>query len=380
MPWRETSVDEVRYNFILAVKQEIESFSDVCDAFGISRKTGYKWVERFQLEGKAGLNDRRKSPSNRPRDTAAEVEAAIVTTRLKHPTWGPKKIRKILQQEYPDVCWPSRTTFANILKRKGYTTKPRKHLKMAKTAPLEECAAPNDIWSADFKGNWTLPNGSRCEPFTLLDSYSRFLITCQNVKSTSLANTQPLLIEAFQEFGMPRRFRSDNGPPFASQSVGRLSRLAIWLIKLGITPEWITPGKPQENGKHERMHRTLKQEINQNPQENLLDQETFLNRFQHEYNYVRPHEAIGLETPASVFSSSERKWTGDLRSPSYADEFETRRVDQSGYVYWKGCRFFTSEILYREPVGISRRDEIHEVYFGPVLLGWIDPIKGFQRI
>lgn len=379
MPWRETKVEEVRYNFILAIEEGQGSFTDICEAFGISRPTGYKWLNRFQTEGKDGLGDRRRCPLNRPRDTSPDLIATIIATRLRHPRWGPKKIRKILDSKHPEIDWPSKTTIGNILKRKGYTANPSKKTKLAATAPFEQCTSPNEVWSADFKGWWLLPDGKQCQPFTLLDTHSRFLLSCRHVKSTSVANTQPLLIEAFQEYGMPSRFRSDNGPPFASVSVGRLSSLSIWLIKLGIAPEWIKPGKPQENGKHERMHRTLKQEVQQNPKTNLKDQEKQLGKIQHEYNFIRPHEALSMETPSSIYVSSTRKWTGETQDPSYTSDFAPRRVDKNGYVHWHGSRFFTTERLYKEVVGIREKDGTHEVYFGPVLLGRIDPITGFNR-
>jgi transposase InsO family protein len=373
-------VEKVRYDFILAAKSQQASFIQICEAFGISTKTGYKWVNRFEEEGIEGLKDRRRNPITRPRDTPSDLQATIVATRLRHPSWGPKKIKKILERDHSEIQWPSKTTIGNILKRKGYTKKRTKHTKMAGAAPFEECTASNDVWSADFKGWWLLPDGNQCQPFTLLDTFSRLLISCRHVKSTSLAFVKPLLIEAFQEFGMPLRFRSDNGPPFATTSVGRLSRLSIWLIKLGITPEWIKPGKPQENGTHERMHRTLKQDIFLMPKTDLRTEERHLSQFQYQYNNIRPHEALSQETPFSVYRPSERKWTGELQEPVYPEDFVCRKVDKAGLIYWRGSRFFTTEMLYGESVGLKEKEGIYEVYFGPVLLGRIDPITGFKRV
>jgi len=380
MSWKNTKVEETRFNFIQAVKSQQGYFIEVCNAFGISRKTGYKWLHRYNKEGKEGLKDRSRKPHHQPRETSPEVKAVIINKRLKHPRWGSKKILKILQREMPDRNWPSETTIFNILKRNGYVNKPYRKKRLALTAPFEECNACNDVWSADFKGWWKTLDGSQCQPFTLLDTHSRFLLNCQHAKSTSFANVKPILTEIFQEFGMPKRFRSDNGPPFATHGAGRLSRLSIWLIKLGITPEWITPGNPQENGKHERMHRTLKQEVCQSPEEDINKQNEQLARFQYEYNFVRPHEALSLETPNSIYTPSTRKWTGEMSSPSYTNEYEVRKIDKNGSVYWRGIKFFISEILYGETVGIKENGYLHEVYFGSILLGRIDPILGYKKV
>jgi len=380
MPWKNTNMEDMRLNFILSVLAKEGYFTEICSAFGISPKTGYKWLNRYNEEGKEGLKNKSRKPHNRPRDTPLKLESAIIAKKLRHPRWGPKKIRTVLIKDAPNKSWPSETTVANILKRNGYVSKAYKREKLALTAPLEECKTSNDVWSADFKGWWKVLDGNICQPFTLLDTHSRFLFTCQHSQSTSITSVQPILTEIFQEFGMPRRFRSDNGPPFATKSVGRLSRLSIWLIKLGVTPEWITPGKPQENGIHERMHRTLKEEISRTKEENLKEQDKSLAHFQYEYNFIRPHEALALETPSNVYRPSNRKWTGEIKDPIYNDTYETRIVNKRGAVSWKGIRFFTSEILYGELVGIKQRNQVYEVYFGPVLLGRIDPVFGYKRV
>lgn len=382
MPWMETCVEDIRLSFITACNQSQETIADICAAYGISRKTGHKWINRYLNEGEFGLKDKSRRPSARPRDTDPGIEKVIISTRLKHPKWGPKKILRILQNENHKENWPSETTIANILKRNGCSTRPMKRSKLAFAGPLSNSDQPNDVWSADFKGWWRTENGEKCEPFTLLDSYSRYLLACRAVPKVSFKYVQPILIEAFQEFGMPASFRTDNGPPFASNSIGRLSKLSIWLIKLGIKPEWITPGKPQENGRHERMHRTLKQEIKREPMRNLREQEMQLTRFQHEYNFIRPHESLLLETPANVYQPSVRKWTEEVQEVSYPEEVDLRKVDKRGYVNWRGIRFFTTERLYGEYVGIRKSESKYpaEVYFGPILLGYIDLINGFRKV
>jgi transposase InsO family protein len=340
--WKGARVEDIRYQFILSVKKHESCFSEICQAFEISRKTGYKWLKRFDEEGKRGLVDKDRKPLIRPRDTPPELQAAIIQKRLSHPRWGAKKLRRLLQLDHPDIEWPSLTTFGNILKKAGHTAKAFKRNRLAATNPLEDSKAANHTFSCDFKGWWQTKDAKTCEPLTVCDAFSRYLLCCEPVKSRSFLHVWPLLKEVFQEHGMPLRFRTDNGPPFATTAVGRLSRLSVKLIRLGITPEWISPGKPQENGRHERMHRTLKLEAANPLVETLEEQKKSLSIFRNEYNHIRPHEALGMLTPAEVYSYSSRKWTGDEQDPSYSSGYSERRVDSKGTIYWRGDRFFLS--------------------------------------
>jgi putative transposase len=380
MPWRAEKVENTRYQFILEAQKRRQTFIELCQAFSISAKTGYKWLRRFEEDGKTGLLDQNRNPENRPGDTSDELKHLIIKKRLQHPCWGAKKLRPLLEKEHPCVDWPSVTTFGNILKREGLTTKRRRRLRMAQTGPLKDCTRPNQVWSIDFKGWWETMDGSICEPLTITDNYSRFIFYSRHVPKKTMKQTWEPLEAVFQEFGMPERIRSDNGPPFATTSMGRLSRMAIKLIRLGVTPEWIAPGKPQENGRHERMHRTLKQEVATPPSPSLSSQQISLDTFRHNYNYVRPHEALTMQTPANVHVLSPRKWTGEERSPIYLPDDETRGVDKRGQVGWNGKRFFTSEILWGEQVGIRWVEEdTFAVYYGPVLLGHVNSRAVFIR-
>lgn len=327
------------------------------------------------------LVDKSRAPLSRPGDTPIEVQTVIIELRNKYPFWGAKKLLSILKREQPDAKWPSVTTVGNILKRNGYTAQRRKRSRLAETAPLQGFDGPNDTWCTDFKGWWLTKDGKACEPLTVTDGHSRFLLCCRHVQRRSFEYVWELLQEAFQEYGMPLRFRTDNGSPFATNSLGRLSRLAVRLVRLGVTPEWIRPGKPQENGRHERMHRTLKLEAATPVAGTLNDQKIALKRFQYEYNFVRPHEALGMMTPSQVYIYSPRKWTGEQNDPTYPTDYDMRRVDSSGNFYWKGGRGFTSEVLKGEVVGIrtTGKDEF-EIYYGPILLGKMDLINGFTRV
>jgi putative transposase len=381
MPWKGATVEDMRYQFILSVERDQDSISKICDAFGISRKTGHKWLKRYQEGGKTQLLDRSRRPLARPGDTSPELEAMIIQVRLRHPFWGAKKIRKVLMNEHPSILWPSPTTVWKILNRNGYTNKRRKRSRLAQTSPIEDCNFPNDVWSSDFKGWWLTKDGKTCEPLTIFDGYSRFLFCCKHVRRKNYDYVWNLLQEVFQEYGMPKRFRTDNGSPFATTSLGRLSRLAVKLIRLGVVPEWIAPGKPQENGRHERMHRSLKLEAGTPPKETLAIQESRLDRFKYEYNEIRPHEALEMLTPREVYTPSLIKWTGEEDDPQYSEEYEVRCVDKKGFVHWRGMRFFSSEVLKRETIGIKQsKGDLFEVRYGSILLGYIDPIRGFSRV
>jgi transposase InsO family protein len=381
MPWRETKLEDVRLNFIEAVSLHSGCFYEVCDAFGISRKTGYKWIKRFQEGGLSNLADKRRCPRNRPRDTEDDVVTAIINAKLRRPHWGASKLKAILEREHPSISWPSRTTFGNILHRNKLTSKRTIRGRFASAAPISECYAPNDVWTTDFKGWWRTKSSEICEPFTLCDSYSRFILHCQHAKRKNFNFVWGCLKEVFEEYGMPKRIRSDNGPPFASRSVGRLSKLSIKLIRLKITPEWITPGRPQENGIHERMHKTLKLEAATPPANDLLSQQTQLDKFVYSYNWVRPHESLDMLCPREVYSSSTRVWTGEEEDPKYPEGYEERNVDVRGSIKWQGIKVFLSELLYGEKIGLKEMgDRTVEIYFGPILLGRIDPLTGFKKV
>ncbi len=272
MPWSNTSVEQMRFEFIKRALRKDMTFKDLCRSFGISSKTGYKWMQRYGEGGVEGLKDRNREPFNRPNETPQEIVDLILKTRLKYSHWGARKIASFLNTNSPEIQLPSEPTISNILRRNGYTAKGRRKQTLAKTPLLTEATKPNQVWSMDFKGWWKTKDNNVCEPFTIQDVYSRYLLYTEPVKNKSGSSIWPIMMKLFEKYGMPERCRSDNGPPFASLGLGRLSPFSINLVRAGITPEWIRPGKPQDNGKHERMHRVMKAEIALDPAPTLLRQ------------------------------------------------------------------------------------------------------------
>lgn len=382
MPWRNTSMFEQRKNFILAVQNPRRlTFSQLCQEYNISTKTGYKWLHRYQKNGEKGLTDLPRIPIHQPTKISLDVENCIISIRQEFKTWGPKKIRAEIIHNFGFLQPPSEASIGKIL-IKHQLSKPRilrRHV--AQTAPLAECNAPNNVWMYDFKGWFITGNGSKCEPLTITDGYSRFLLACQHMHRKRTNDVWSVLEEVFCEYGLPDRLRSDNGPPFASLAVGRLSPLAIKLVKIGVVPEWIEPGCPQQNGRHERFHLTLKKETAMPSALTLNLQQEKFDQFQVYYNERRPHEALHQVTPSSIYVPSQRTWDRKFRSPEYSQEYEPRKVGRSGNISWRGSEFFLSEMLEGEYIGIKELDfGLMGIYYGPIFLGTIDLNKGFKRI
>ncbi len=371
-------MEEGRKQFVQEILNNGLTFNEACQKYNISRPTGYKWYNRFLEEGELGLTDRSKARHTQGSRICNSTKQMVIEIRKKFSLWGPKKIQSELLNSMSKA--PSTGSIGNILKHNNLS-KPRNFRRhVAKTAPLQDCYAPNDVWMYDFKGWFKTGDGKICEPLTITDGYSRYLIRCEHMRRKRALDVWKVLEDAFLEFGLPLRIRSDNGPPFATIGIGRLSSLAIKLIKAGVVPEWIEPGKPQQNGRHERFHLTLKNEIANPVAKTLSLQLAKMEQFASYYNDRRPHEALGQMTPKSWYRNSQRKWNGDLKSPSYSEEFELRRVSKGGNIGWKGSTIFLSETLYGEPVGIRPTLEgKNEIYYGPILLGSIDYSRGFKR-
>lgn len=372
MAWKEVNVDQQRKAFIEIYLQEKFSLAKLCRQFGIARPTAYKWIGRYKAEGFEGLNERSRAPLLQACSTNPLLIREILKLKYQENEWGPKKIRGHLVVHQPTILWPSTTTIGKILDRHGLVI-PRKCRKRfpAKTDPLSHANESNDVWSIDFKGWWFTKDGHKCEPLTLTDNYSRFLLRCLNLKVNDGDHAWAVLERVFCEYGLPNYIRSDNGPPFATASAGRLSALSIKLIKAGVMPEWIEPGNPQQNGRHERMHGTLKRE-GVFPELNLADQLKKLDEYQEYYNFVRPHEALGQVTPGSVYRQSPRTWNGRLESPEYPNGYKLGFVKSCGKMSWKSREIYIGRVLTGELVGLKENEEGHlEAYFGPIILGTI---------
>jgi putative transposase len=381
MGWKETCVMEERFKFIQGYQNDGESFAELCRRYDVSRKTGYKWVERYETEGLPGLQDQSRAADQHPNEVLKDVAEAVLEMRREHPHWGPAKLRIRLQKDEPKIIWPARSTIGEMLKRAGLTV-PRKHRRKAtpSQSPLRHAAAANQVWSADFKGWFRCGDGSRCDPLTMTDGYSRFLLRCQAVEGMNEASVQGVMEAAFREFGLPQAIRTDNGEPFASVGIGGLSRLSVWWMKLGIRPERIRPGKPQQNGRHERMHRSLKQATAQPPAANLRRQQEAFDRFRQEYNWERPHEALEMKTPAELYLPNGRSYPARLGEPDYSGEWEIRRVGPCGTMRWQKAKIFVGKVLTGEAIGLEPVDEGQwKLWFFGHPLGILDERKGVVR-
>jgi putative transposase len=374
MGWMETCAVDERMRFVMAVERGEEGFAALCRGFGVSRKTGYKWLERYECAGVDGLKDRSRAPLHHPQAIAAAIMERCLAVRRAHPSWGPVKVRAYLKRRAPSTVWPSASTIGALFDREGLTVKRRRRRKLAlSSAPFGACAAANDVWCMDFKGWFVTGDGTHCEPLTLCDAVSRYLLRCQVLARNDNDHVWPVLDAAFREFGLPKRLRSDNGPPFASRGVGGLSKLSVKLIKAGVTPERIAPGKPQQNGRLERLHLTLLKDTADPPARSLREQLERLHLFQRLYNEERPHQALGNATPAEHYEASPRRFDGVLHEPSYSAEHEVRRVRHNGEIKWKGDTIFIGEALVGEPLGLIEDDDgSFTVSFGAIALGIIE--------
>jgi len=380
--WRESCVVDERLRFIAAVAESDEPFAELCRQFGVSRKTGYKWVDRYEQHGPGALEDRAPVAKRHPHRLPAAVADLFVQARKAHPRWGPKKLRALVGAEHPELVMPAVSTIGEVLKRSGLIRPQRRRLRVPlHSSPLEPSDRPNGLWAADFKGHFALRDRSRCHPLTISDDYSRYLLKCEGMSEPKLGPAQAHFELAFREFGMPERIRTDNGPPFASTCLGGLTELSVWWIKLGIVPERIEPGKPEQNGRHERMHRTLKDEVTKPPCATLAEQQRAFDRFRHEYNDLRPHEALAQKPPAKLYVTSGRTYSGRLREPEYGDDVIVRRTDARGRLDRRGKKLSLTPLLGREAIGLREvGDGRWELLFGPVLLGILDETGGEPRV
>lgn len=346
----------------------------LCRQFGISRQTGYKWLARYEAQGAGGLMERPPIAARLSHRIDDGLVAQILRLRKEHPSWGPKKLRAVLQAQQPSTRWPAPSTIGDLLKRLGCIRPRRRRLRVAPSpGSLWAGERPNDVWCVDFKGDFALGDGTRCYPLTITDHVTRYLLKCEALGSTRSEPVQREFEQVFREFGLPRRIRSDNGVPFATRAPGGLSAVAVYWIKLGIEPERIEPGQPQQNGRHERMHLTLGTETTRPPSPTPDGQQVRFAAFRREFNEVRPHEALGQKPPASVYVPSTRPHPAHLEPPTYGDEFQVRWTGNNGVFSWRGESVFVAKSLVREPVGLLQVSETRWLaYYGPLLLGALD--------
>jgi transposase InsO family protein len=387
MPWKATDAMKERTKFVLEWERRwneaeggLVNMAELCRMFGVSRQTGYTWVERYR-EGNhqlAAVAERSRRPKTSPHAMSLEMEDLIVTARKYYPRWGPKKLHARLVERNPGKYVPSASAIAKVLMRRGLTQPRRRRQRSAAagvTAPFSDCEKPNDVWCIDFKGWFVTGNGVRCYPLTLIDAFSRLLIRCEALVDPDGEHVQRILDSAFLEFGLPAAIRSDGGPPFASTGPARLTELSVWLLRFGIRIEIIAPGKPQQNGRLERFHRTLKAETASPPAEDCAAQQRIFDRWRGEYNHERPHEALRMRRPAAVYARSRRTYPCPLVQPSFEPFAHVARVDTNGAIKWNRRSVFISSALKHEYVELEESCQVDgrwDVRWGSILVGWLD--------
>ena len=377
MPWLETSPVEERERFIADHWQGLYSMTELCTRYSVSRKTGYKWLARFEEEGRRGLRDKSRAPHSCPHRMDPELAELLCEARRQHPDWGPGKLLDWLAPRHPEVpadAWPAVSTAGDLLARAGLVKK-RRHRRPHRHPGVvpPTTAEPNDLWTTDFKGQFRTGDGRWCYPLTLADQHTRYLLACQGLRSTHSAGVRPVLERAFRTFGLPRAIRTDNGVPFATRGIHGLSQLNVWWLRLGIQHQRIRPASPQENGAHERMHKTLKAGTCRPPQATLRAQQRAFDVFRTEFNQERPHEFLGGRPPGAAYVASPRAYPEKLPPLEYPGHFLVKRVTNAGTFRFKHKLLFIANALKQHHIGLEEIDDgIWSIYFGTVLLARLD--------
>ncbi len=375
MAWKVTCVMDEKQQFISDVIAGEYTMTELCRYYGISRKTGYKWWGRYQAEGPSGLEERYRAPHHHRHGISGQVEERILAIRGAHPRWGPNKILVKLRRTYPRVkSWPAASSIGALLKRRGLVRQRKRRVHSSPSPqPLTETTEVNRVWGADFKGHFRTGDGSRCNPLTITDNYSRFILCCQHTPRGTIGLVKPMFEAVFRDYGLPEVIRTDNGFPFGSKGLCGLTKLSVWWLRLGIYPERIEPGKPQQNGRHERMHLTLKQETVDPPARNLGQQQQRFDRFRIEFNEERPHESLGMRCPLEVYQESPREFTGRLQPLEYCSSMTVRKVQKNGEIYIGGRKIFISESLRGEFIGLEEMPgDQSRIWFCQHQLGTLD--------
>lgn len=364
MPWGGVTVSEQRQRFLEDYRLQYYSLTDLAERFSISRKTAYKWIDRFAEYGERGYQELSRRPHSCPWQTDPVVVEELVELREAHPSWGSRKLLELMHRRHRNWELPAASTASLILARQGLVRSPRRHRRAHPGCPQTVAVGPNDIWAADYKGQFRLKSGRDCFPLTVSDLFSRYLLGCDAHPEISMQRTIQHFTWLFRTYGLPNRIRTDNGVPFASNALARLSHLSAWWIKLGIYPELIEPGKPQQNGVHERMHRTMKQEATVPPEGSFRSQQQRFDGFQHEFNEERPHEALGMKCPAELYRPSKRSMPSRIGSYDYPGHFLVRCVSRCGTIRVLSNQVFVSQTLNEDYVGLEQVDEgVYDVYF-----------------
>lgn len=371
MPWSTTSAMTQRLLFIRDFELRVFSFTELCARYGVSRETGYAVVARYRAEGRAGLEPHSRRPHHSPRQTPSELIDQLAGARRRHPDWGPKKLLWLLRQRAPKAPWPAPSTVGVWLQRRGLIRGRRRRRPLTHPGrPSTIATAPNTLWTFDFKGHFRTRDGRYCYPLTVADDYSRYLLGCQALLQPTRALVRPVLTRLFQDYGLPDRMRSDNGAPFASCALARLSQLSVWLLQCGVRPELIEPGHPEQNPRHERMHRTLKAATTRPPAGDCRAQQRRFTTFRREFNHERPHESLAMQPPATCYEPSARPYRGPTEPLAYPGHFELRKVSRNGGVRWQKAWINVSHVLAGEHIGFEAiADGLWDVYYRTMKLG-----------
>ena len=374
LPWQNTTAHNQRETFIAAWLAGKETVASLAQHFGINRKTAHKFINRFRAAGADGLLDRSRAPHAPHNATPQDVVDLLIQAKREDTALGPKKLTPILQAAYPHLPWPAPSTAGAILDRAGLVRRRRRRRRTAPWQdPFQQAAQPNDCWCTDFKGWVRTGDGVRIDPLTIQDARSRYMLACQALLRPTFHQVRPVLERTFREFGLPLVIRSDNGPPFASTALGGLTQLAVWFVKLGVIPERIQPGHPEQNDPLERFHRTLNEEVLNSVQPTPTRQQLAFDSYLYRYNHKRPHEALGQAPPADRYRPSPRPYPRTVASPAYDAGVAVRRVRTNGEIKWAGGHLYLSEALIGEPVGLVQRDDRYwTVRFGPLAIGLLD--------
>ena len=366
---------EERLRFIRDAESDRFTMSELCARYGVSRRVGYKWLARYEADGRRGLADRSRAPHDCPHRTSARVSELLVAAREQHPGWGAKKLLRVLSGKHRDIReWPAPSTVADLLARRGLVH--RRHPRRKSKHPgvvRPTTAAPNDLWTADFKGQFRTGNGLYCFPLTIADQHTRYLLACRGVLSTQTVTARPIFERAFREYGLPIAIRTDNGVPFATQAIHGLSYLNVWWMRLGILHQRIRPGCPQENGAHERMHRTFKREAIKPVRANSVAQQRNFDAFQREYNEERPHEYLKQETPASQYATSPRPYPERLPPLEYPGHYLVKKITTGGTFRFHDRLLYLANSMVDQHVGLEETDDgIWAIHFNTILLATFD--------
>lgn len=387
MPWKATDEMKERTKFVLEWERRWDeaeggavNMAELCRMFGVSRQTGYTWVRRYRESEHdlAAVAERSRRPLASPNALSLETEDLIVAARKHYPRWGARKLQAHLVERNPGTYVPSASAIAKVLKRRGMTKPRRRRQRSAAlgvTAPFRDCTKPNDVWCIDFKGWFMTGDGLRCYPLTLIDALSRYLLRCEALRDPDGKHVQRILDSAFLEFGLPAAIRSDGGPPFASTGPGRLTELSVWLLRLGIRIEIIAPGKPQQNGRLERLHRTLKAETASPPAADCAAQQRVFDVWRGEYNHERPHEALRMRRPATIYTASRTRYPRPQVTSMVEPFSDVARVDKHGFIKWNRRNVLISSALKHEYIELAVNPDVDgrwDVRWGSITLGWLD--------